>query len=383
MAKNKNRRRETSAPAVTVTDKIPLVSVIIPMYNSAKFIPQTLESLLYQTMTDFEVVVVDDCSTDNSVEVVESFAERFNVGGGCRLHVIKLRENTGTPGLPRNVGIQYARGKYIAFLDSDDLYTKTALEELSTLAEDYQADIVNLNCRFHLYGGQAMSIDDPRMTDFNELTNPKNFTLIKGVRTQINTIQFESNNFSERMRKWINWEYRWGSPTLFCKRDFLTVNQICFTNISMFEDMSFFFECLCKASKFLRVPNVTYIVRPRVGSATRGENTVDIKKTFADYFRVSIGGFKDFERMMDKIPFFKEHADYRYTVLNFFFHRSYGWPWSFQNIYMKVHPAELYPLIKKEFSSDDASLAAYLFNTVNVYRLQIARLQQELSKFHS
>ena len=65
--------------------KIPMVSVIIPMFNSAKFIPQTLESLCYQTMTDFEVIVVDDCSTDNSVEVVESFAER--VGGVARRQV--------------------------------------------------------------------------------------------------------------------------------------------------------------------------------------------------------------------------------------------------------------------------------------------------------
>lgn len=66
------------------TEKILLVSVIIPMYNSAKFIPQTLESLCYQTMTDFEVVVIDDCSIDNSVEVVESFVNNFykNTGGG-------------------------------------------------------------------------------------------------------------------------------------------------------------------------------------------------------------------------------------------------------------------------------------------------------------
>ena len=61
-------------------EKIPLVSVIIPMFNAAKFITQGLESLAYQTMKDFEVVVVDDCSTDNSVEVVENFANR--VGGG-------------------------------------------------------------------------------------------------------------------------------------------------------------------------------------------------------------------------------------------------------------------------------------------------------------
>ncbi len=77
MAKIKSRRREAKS---SVADKIPLVSVVIPMYNSAKFITQTLESLAYQTMRDFEVVVVDDCSTDNSVEVVENFANR--VGGG-------------------------------------------------------------------------------------------------------------------------------------------------------------------------------------------------------------------------------------------------------------------------------------------------------------
>ncbi len=59
----------------------PLVSVITPMYNSAKFIPQTLESLLYQTMTDFEVIVIDDCSTDNSIEVVESYAPKFESMG--------------------------------------------------------------------------------------------------------------------------------------------------------------------------------------------------------------------------------------------------------------------------------------------------------------
>ena len=63
-------------------NKFPLVSVIIPMYNSAKFIPQTLESLLYQTMTDFEVVVIDDGSIDNSIAIVENYAEKFRMRGG-------------------------------------------------------------------------------------------------------------------------------------------------------------------------------------------------------------------------------------------------------------------------------------------------------------
>ena len=357
-------------------NNIPLVSVVIPMFNAAKFIPQTLESLLYQTLTDFEVVVVDDCSTDNSIEVVESFSERF----GGRLKVIKLPKNTGTPGLPRNVGIQIARGKYIAFLDSDDLFTKTALEELSTLAEKFQADVVNLNRRFHLYGDKALPIDDPRMTDFSELTNPKNFMLITGKRTPIdNSIRLESNDFAERIKNWVSWEYRWGVPTLFCKRDLLIANQILFPKLGMFEDMSFFFECLCKAQKFLRVPNVVYIVRPRVGSTTRNESTVDVKKTFETFLRVVNDGFNEFERVMQKYPFFAANPDYRYAVLEFFFWRSYEWPWKFPNIYAQIPAFKLNELVKPEFHPDDAAFISYLFNTANVYRIKIAILQQKIA----
>ena len=90
-SKIKKRRHATTA---IVADKIPLVSVVIPMYNSAKFITQTLESLAYQTMRDFEVVVVDDCSTDNSVEVVESFANR---GGDYDFTSSSCRRTAGLP----------------------------------------------------------------------------------------------------------------------------------------------------------------------------------------------------------------------------------------------------------------------------------------------
>ena len=98
------------------TEKIPLVSVIIPMYNAARFIKNTLESLYYQTMKNFEIVLIDDCSTDNSVEVAENLADRFD----GRLHVIKLTENNAAPAVPRNIGINFAHGKYLAFLDNDD-----------------------------------------------------------------------------------------------------------------------------------------------------------------------------------------------------------------------------------------------------------------------
>ena len=192
----KNRRPKKSA--APVAKKIPLVSVVIPMYNSAQFISQTLESLLYQTMTDFEVVIVDDCSTDNSVEVVESFADRLK-----NLHVIKLPKNSGTSGTVRNFGMQLAHGKYIAFLDSDDLYTKTALEELSTLAEKFQVDIVHMGNYFVLWGGKGKSVDEPAFTDFNALINPANFITARSSKFQPVEPTFETDNFAERVNKFI------------------------------------------------------------------------------------------------------------------------------------------------------------------------------------
>lgn len=376
MSKNKKvRRREIATP---VADKNPIVSVIIPMYNSAKFIPQTLESLLYQTLENFEVVVVDDCSTDNSVEVVESFSERFK----GKLRVVKMRENTGTPGLPRNVGIQIARGKYIAFLDSDDLYTKTALAEQVTLAEKFSADVIHMNDTFRLFGGKAMPIDDPRMTDFAALTDPANHSFTDWRRPSlprpkpVDAPTPMSANLAERVKIWLEWKYRWVPYSTFCRREFLIENQIFFSDITTGEDVPFCFECMCLAKTCVQVPNVVYIIRPRAGSTSRE----DLSSEFAKHFRNRVSAFNavfnEFERIMDKIKFFTERKDYRYAVLNWV--AAQRIPFAFQNIYAQVPAFKLNDFIKAEFNPDDASLIAYLFNAVNVNRLQLASLQQEL-----
>ena len=368
----KHRRREETAPAV-VTDKIPLVSVIIPMYNSAKFITQTLESLAYQTMKDFEVVVVDDCSTDNSVEVVENFANR--VGGGLNLHVIKLPKNTGTPGLPRNVGIQFARGKYIAFLDSDDLFTKTALEELTTLAEKYQADVVQTGGAFDLWKSQPLSSDDPLMTDFAELINPKNFTIRTPLTVEaLNGQPFEQNNLVERLNFWVrSSDEHWGVFKSFCRRDFLITNQIFFPDTFAGEDQLYNFFCICLAKKFCTTPHIFYIIRSRKGSVMR-EHFSNPEK----YFIKRVSAFKRtllcLEEFVNKVDFFKEHLDYRYATFDKFASMRLGATVWF---YASASPIILHQFAEKEFHPDDAALSAYLFNTVNIHRLQLMKLQQE------
>ena len=399
-------------------EKIPLVSVIIPMYNSAKFIPQTLESLLYQTMKDFEVVVVDDCSTDNSIEVVESFIPKFksinkanaieesllfsldsgeleviaatdfsladdfeflekdSQEQGIRLNIIKMPEHTGTPGLPRNVGIESARGKYIAFLDSDDLFTETALEELSTLAEKYQADVVSIDGSYRLYRGRRRSIDDPSMTDMNELTNPKNFMTLRFFNDKsLTEPTLKPENFAERLELFfLSSTHNYGIFSSFCKRDFLSANQINFKNIPAGEDQVFNFTCLCTAEKFLRVPNIYYIVRPRDNSIMR-EKIYNPLGYFSKRVRAFKYAFDEVERLMSQIPFFKEHPDYRYSVFEKFAFFRLAATTTF---YADKTPFELHELVKREFSSDvptDAAFTAYLFDTVNVQRLQIKDLK--------
>lgn len=101
------------------------VSVIIPAYNAERFIRQTLDSVKNQTFRDFEVLVVDDGSTDETAKIVESYSDP----------VFCLRKTNGGVSSARNYGIEKARGKYIAFLDADDVWMPEKLEKQVALLE--------------------------------------------------------------------------------------------------------------------------------------------------------------------------------------------------------------------------------------------------------
>lgn len=100
-----------------------LVSIITPNYNSEKFIAQTLQSIRAQTYKNWELIIVDDCSTDKSLDIIETYSKTDK-----RIKVIKLNENSGA-GIARNKAIEEATGNFIAFLDSDDLWHPEKLEK--------------------------------------------------------------------------------------------------------------------------------------------------------------------------------------------------------------------------------------------------------------
>ncbi|QED39128.1 glycosyltransferase family 2 protein [Antarcticibacterium arcticum] len=100
----------------------PLVSVIMPAYNTSNFIAEAIDSVIKQTWAHWELIIIDDVSTDDTVEVVNSFSAKED-----RIHLIKNLSNKG-PGVARNLGIEKAKGSFIAFLDSDDQWLPYKLE---------------------------------------------------------------------------------------------------------------------------------------------------------------------------------------------------------------------------------------------------------------
>jgi glycosyltransferase involved in cell wall biosynthesis len=115
----------------------PLISIIVPVYNSETYIEKCLESLLKQSVNDLEVIIIDDGSTDESFKIIKKYFESFNF-----IKVFKANKASGNPGTPRNFGIKHATGKYIGFVDSDDWIEYDMFEKLVFKAEQTEAEIV-------------------------------------------------------------------------------------------------------------------------------------------------------------------------------------------------------------------------------------------------
>ncbi|AUC82936.1 glycosyltransferase family 2 protein [Lacinutrix sp. Bg11-31] len=112
-----------------------LVSIITPLYNAEAFISETIRSILNQTYTNWELLLIDDCSTDNTISIINDFIfENQNIT------VVKNETNQGTA-ISRNKGIMAAKGDYIAFLDADDLWKPQKLEKQIAFMENENCDV--------------------------------------------------------------------------------------------------------------------------------------------------------------------------------------------------------------------------------------------------
>lgn len=116
-----------------------LVSIIMPSYNSEKYLPQTIESVLAQSYKNFELLIVDDCSTDNSVSVIKEYQEKDS-----RIRLFHNEQNQGCA-YSRNLALREAKGDWIAFLDSDDLWLPEKLTKQLNFMVQNQYDFTYTN----------------------------------------------------------------------------------------------------------------------------------------------------------------------------------------------------------------------------------------------
>ena len=137
-----------------------LVSIVMPSYNTAKYIAETVQSVLAQTYQNWELIIVDDCSTDDTDEVVKPFLS------DSRIRYLKNEKNSGAA-VSRNRALREAKGKWIAFLDSDDLWLPEKLEKQIAFMKENG---------YHFSYTDYMEIDEASRPNGKTVTGPKKIT---------------------------------------------------------------------------------------------------------------------------------------------------------------------------------------------------------------
>lgn len=316
-------KSEVAAPVV-ITDPFdcPGVSVVIPMYNAEKYIAECLESILAQSFKNYELIVVDDCSTDNSPAIVDSFIPKF----GGRLTHFRLQKNSGGAGIPRNTGVTLARGEYIRFIDSDDRITENALEEDFTLAKKYDADVV-YHTRFY-----DLSADGTEST------------LAAIPKYQPGDDVVLDNDLLTRVRELSRNKYYHAPWRSFSRRDFLIANELYFPDIRPYEDIVWNYALLIYSERFLRVPSAIYFYRDNEDSMLRKEKTAAQNAKF--YLNPIILGMKSLDTFISRNKFFETKPQLYYALLENYFSGRFR---SLFRDSSELSSSDLYAILKDEF----------------------------------
>ena len=322
----------------------PKISVIIPLYNAEKFIRQCLISVLASKFKDYEVLVVDDCSTDNSVAEVKKLTAHFD----GRLKILSTEKNSGGAGIPRNVGIKNAAGKYITFIDNDDMILPDALENFFEFAEFYNADVVYAEKYFILEDGK-------------ELKRKNLMVALNGsVEELTDTPIVETDNLSKRIMRDMAEKFfilPWGK---FYRREFLLENKIDFPQMRYGEDVTFCFKCLCLAKNYVRIPHMTNIHCNRKESAGHNvfNSSAEGVRLWLKIFLTNMIILEEFTGGLDLEP------SLRHDVLNFYVGKHFD---MIKNLFQGLEPHEVQKIFYDELQNPELDskgknlVAAYLY----------------------
>ena len=342
----------------------PAVSVIIPMYNAEKYIAECLDSILAQTFQNFELIVVDDCSTDNSAAIVESYIPKF----GGRLILSHMKKNSGGPGAPSNMGIDLSRGEYLLILDNDDTITQTALSELYSIAKYFNADVVG--CEKYYSVPEQLWYN----TEFRKQIEP--FTYQNGDYVTEPTLL--TADFAERVQQCNQRRFLWNIWSKLIRRDFLKKNRIYFVQ-NMIQDFLFTCCLIYTAERYVRVPNVVNNYRELKDSLSHKSYSHD--EYLLKYTHALTTGIRYLDDFLDDHEFFRQHANFKYLALKIYMNEILNYT---TGIYYQVPAPLLDGILRKEFhDGENNALLTLLFSTVNIHRLLLWQSQQRIAKLES
>lgn len=224
--------------------QIPCVSVVIPVYNAEKYIIETLNSLISQSLKNIEIICVDDGSTDNSLEILTEFAKRDN-----RIKI--LTQHNLFAGIARNNGLKAAVGEYIIFLDADDIFKPVMLEKLYNIACDKNSDITI--CKSNVYNQDTET--------FAPLDYSVKMKYLNGKTV------FSPDEISKYIFQFC---VGWAWDKLY-KREFLIRNNLQFQDLRHSNDTSFVLTSLVLAEKITVTDEIllTYRIHSDSLAATR------------------------------------------------------------------------------------------------------------------
>lgn len=216
---------------------MPFLSVIIPVYNSEKYVGTCLKSLLEQTFDDFEAICINDGSTDSSLEILNTFKEK-----DARIKVFS-KQNEGQ-GTARNFALEYAAGDFVLYLDSDDWLEKNALELLNKNLSS-EVDILFFN-NYNFFENTSSKYKNRYVDSYYCIFKDNIFTPLEAE-----SVLFCTN----------------GLPFKVYKREFLVKNEIKYSNTRFIEDSQFYIKALLLAKGLKCVDE--YVVNYRIhGSST-------------------------------------------------------------------------------------------------------------------
>ncbi|WP_461879754.1 glycosyltransferase family 2 protein [Fusicatenibacter sp.] len=235
---------------------MPKISVIIPVFNMKKFVGACLDSVLAQTLTDIEVIVINDGSTDNSLEIIREYQKRDS-------RIVVIDKNNAGVGAARNDGIRVATGEFLAFMDPDDMYASD-----EALAHCYEAAI-----------REGVSIAGGRNVLLYE-----DGTTREEVEKKIGDIVVSANGLTE----YKEYQYDYGYLCFIYKRKLIIDNQIFFPLYSRFQDPPFFVKAMIKAERFYALEEPVYLYRQLPGAAKMTPiKTLDCLQGIIDNLQIS------------------------------------------------------------------------------------------------